>query len=335
MKTTAVEISTTSIIKIILLLISLIFLWQIRFILLLLLTSYIFMAGFAQLADYLQKGGFSKTAAAVTAYLLSIFVIFVVVFLVIPPLTTQLKDFFTNLPDYFQRLNAVYKDIALPGILRQDLPTLFSNGVSGVAGNFFSIIVDTFNFLLNFLTVAIISFFLLLDRDKIKANLFRLFPSVPKDRVTRLAHKIESQLGGWLKGELILTLIVGLATYIGLFFLKVDYALPLAVIAGVLVAIPIIGPILASIPAVIITFTFSPIAAIGVVLLYILIQQIETSFLVPKIMKEVNSINPILIIVSILVGANFFGILGVVLSVPIAVIVQVIILDLIENPLKN
>lgn len=335
MKSANVEISTSTIVKALLLVILVIFLWQIRFIVLLLLTAYIFMTGFAQLADFLRARGLNKIVSAIMAYLLLIIVIFVVVFLVVPPVIAQLRDFVVNTPDYLVKLNSTYSKYSLPIISNQDLSKLLASRLDSFLSNFVSIIVNTLNFFLNFLTVAVISFYLLLERDKFKDNLFRLFPRLPKDRVTRLANRVESQLGSWLKGQLLLMVIVGVATYIGLVLLKVDYALPLAIIAGILEAVPIIGPILSSIPAVIITFTVSPVAALGVGLLYILIQQLENNVLVPQIMKQAVAINPILTILAILVGAELFGIVGVVLSVPIAAVIQVVLTEFIDHPLNS
>lgn len=331
MKTAVVEISLKSVIKIIILLIGLFFVWKIRFILVSLFFSYILMIGFAQLADYLQAKGFSKSLAVTFSYSIMIFIIAILIFFIVPPLILQLSSFIEKLPVYMARLDFLFSSNSVSIIKIEDITNLVSKELGVIISTSFNLIFNTFNALLGFLTVAVLSFYLLIEREAIKSNLFRLFPNLPKERVTNLAHKIEKQVGSWLKGQLLLMIIIFIVTYIGLTLLRVEYALPLALLAGLLEAVPIIGPILSAIPAVLITFTISPLAALGVVVLYILIQQLENNFLVPKVMQGAIGINPLTTLLALLIGANLFGILGAVLAVPLAAIIQVIIFDVIEH----
>lgn len=331
MKTAKVEISLKSVIKVILLLLALVFLWRIRFILIAVFSAFVLMIGFAQLADWFTAKGLGKRVSAVLSYLILILILASILFLIIPPLVIQLKGFVEQFPRYVAELNQIYSANSLPGVKTEDLTAILSKQLDGILTSSVNLIFDTVNVVLNFLTVAVLSFYMLIERDRIKNNLFRLFPNLPKERVTKLAHKIEKQVGGWLKGELILMFVIFLVTYVGLTLLRVEYALPLALLAGLLEAVPIIGPILSAVPAVIVTFTVSPLMALGVIVLYILIQQIENNFLVPKVMQGVIGINPLLTILALLIGANFFGVVGAILSVPLAAILQVIIYDSIEN----
>lgn len=331
MKSVKVEISLKSVIKIIALLIALVFVWKVRFILIAIFSAYILMIGFAQLADWFMAKGFNKTLAAVFSYLILILFLAVVLFLIIPPLVFQIKGFVEQFPKYVSELNYLYSVSDLPGVKTEDLTAILSNQIAGILTNSVNLIFNTVNVLLNFLTVAVLSFYMLIERERIKNNIFRLFPNLPKERVTSLAHKIEKQVGGWLKGELLLMFIIFVVTFVGLTLLRVEYALPLALLAGLLEAVPIIGPILSAVPAIIVTFAVSPVAALGVVVLYIFIQQLENNFLVPKIMQGVVGINPLLTILALLIGANFFGIIGAILAVPLAAIVQVVIYDLIAH----
>ncbi len=331
MKSVKVEISLKSVIKIIALLIALVFVWKIRFILIAIFSAYILMIGFAQLADWFIAKGLNKTLAAVFSYLILILFLAVVLFLIIPPLVFQIKGFVEQFPKYVSELNYLYSVSDLPGVKTEDLTAILSNQIAGILTNSVNLIFNTVNVLLNFLTVAVLSFYMLIERERIKNNIFRLFPNLPKERVTSLAHKIEKQVGGWLKGELLLMFIIFVVTFVGLTLLRVEYALPLALLAGLLEAVPVIGPILSAVPAIIVTFAVSPVAALGVIVLYIFIQQLENNFLVPKIMQGVVGINPLLTILALLIGANFFGIIGAILAVPLAAIVQVVIYDLLEH----
>ncbi len=326
-----VDISFHSVLKIVLLLLFLALAWKIRFIIISVLVSYILMTGFAQLADAFSQRGINKSVAAVLAYLLLIGIFAALIFLILPPLIIQLREFVFQLPRYVDQFYAFTNNNNLPGVSNESLANLVTSRIDAIVSNSIGFFFNTVNVVLSFFTIAVLSFYMLIERDRLKNNLFRLFPQLPQERVTKLAHKIEFQLGGWIKGELLLMFIIFLMTYLGLTLLKVEFALPLAILAGLLEAIPVIGPVISAIPAVVVTFTVSPILALGVVVLYILVQQIENNLLVPKIMQGVIGINPLLTILAILIGANLFGVVGAIISVPVAAIIQVIILDLTEH----
>ncbi len=326
-----VEISFRSVLKIVGFLLLLVLAWKIRFILISILVSYILMTGFAQLSDALHKRGVNKSIASIISYLILIGFFGILIFLILPPLVAQMRNFIYQMPRFIDEINGFSVRNNLPIISSESVAKLISARIDSIISNSVSFFFNAINVILSFFTVAVLSFYMLIERDQIKNNVFRLFPQLPKERVTNLAHKVEYQLGGWLKGELLLMFIIFVMTFVGLTLLKVEYALPLAVLAGLLEAVPVIGPILSAIPAVIITFTISPIVALGVVVLYVLIQQIENNLLVPKIMQGVIGINPLLTIVAILVGANLFGVVGAMLSVPVAAIIQLIIVDLVDH----
>ncbi|HEY4694664.1 MAG TPA: AI-2E family transporter [Candidatus Nanoarchaeia archaeon] len=327
MKPTQVEISPRSVVVTIVIIITFILAWKLRFIVISLLTAFILMTGFALLADFLHSRGLGKTTSAVLAYILSISVLGITIFFIFPPLIVQVREFVNNLPEYINRFTYLYVNNQIPGIDNRDIASILTSRIDSILGNALSFLVSTVNVIVNFITIAVISFYMLLERDRIKNNLFRLFPNLPKDQVTNLAHKVERQLGNWLKGEVMLMIIIGVATYVGLRLLGVEYALPLAIIAGLLEAIPVVGPILSAVPALLITVTISPISAIGVGLLYILIQQLENNIVVPKVMQNATGLDPLLTIVSILIGANLFGLAGAIVAVPTAAIVQVLIAE--------
>ena len=138
-------------------------------------------------------------------------------------------------------------------------------------------------------------------------------------------------MGEWLRGQLILGLIVGIAVYLGLLFLGVNYALLLALMAGVLEVVPYVGPIISVIPALIIGFAQSPVIGFGVVILYLIVQQLENHLLVPKVMQKVTGLNPIISILALLVGIKAGGIVGAIFSIPLAMMGVVILEDLFRD----
>ncbi len=143
--------------------------------------------------------------------------------------------------------------------------------------------------------------------------------------------KMSKKMGEWLRGQLILGLIVALAVYVGLTFLGVKYALVLALMAGVLEVIPYVGPIISLVPALFIGFAQSPVIGVLVVVLYVVIQQVENHILVPKVMQKVTGLNPIISILALLVGLKAGGLAGAILAIPLAMMGVVILEDLFRD----
>jgi predicted PurR-regulated permease PerM len=122
--------------------------------------------------------------------------------------------------------------------------------------------------------------------------------------------------------------IIGLTTYIGLTILGIEYALPLAVIAGLLELVPTIGPIISSVPAILIALVQSPVLAIAVAALYLLIQQAENNIIVPKVMERAVGVLPLVTILALLIGGTLFGVVGAVIAVPTVAMIQVVVEEL-------
>lgn len=332
MKPTIVAIDTRSIIRVLFVILILLLAWKIRFIILSLIAAFIFMSGAAILADWLHARGLNKSLAAVVTYLFLIVLLALTFFLVIPPLIKEIQKFIEKIPEYANTLNLQYSNSQLPVISNEELTNVLTTNLNSVLGNVLNFLISTVNGLLTFFTIAILSFYLLLERDRVKSNLFRFFPHLPKERVTHIADKVEKKIGAWLRGELILMLIVGSLTFLGLTLLKIEYALPLAIIAGLLEAVPVIGPVISSIPAIFVTLVSAdPIAAVGVAALYIIIQQLENNILVPKVMEGTVGLSPLVTILALLVGASLFGIVGAILAVPVATMIAAIVEDFIEH----
>ena len=143
--------------------------------------------------------------------------------------------------------------------------------------------------------------------------------------------RMQEKLGAWLRGQIILMIVVGVLTYIGLLILGVKYALVLAIFAGIAEIVPYAGPIIAAVPAIGIGLTMSPFKGMIVALLYFGIQQIENAVLTPKIMQKSVGLNPVVSLFALMVGFKFAGLVGALLAIPVATIVAVFLRDLIGH----
>jgi predicted PurR-regulated permease PerM len=179
--------------------------------------------------------------------------------------------------------------------------------------------------LVGFLIVPVWVFYVVKDRPTITDGLAGSLPPLWRTDVLAVAGIVQAVLGKWVRGQLVLSSVVGLATLVGLVALGVfvdpvftRFAVILAVIAGVLELLPIIGPIISAIPAIILAATVSPIAVIAVFVLYLAIQQVENTFLVPKIQGDAVELHPAAVLFVLVLGGAVYGLLGAILAVPIA-----------------
>lgn len=175
------------------------------------------------------------------------------------------------------------------------------------------------------LLAIVISIYWLTARVTALRALLRITPRPHQQAIYKLWIETEDLLGGYFRGQLILVLIIGLASFVGLIMLRVPNALPLAVISGLLEFVPFVGPFLAVIPAILMGLTVSPLTAVLIGLWYLVVQQLEGSYLVPKIMSRSMSLHPLIVLLAIYAGFQLDGIVGALLAVPIVGVIQVLI----------
>ncbi len=205
-------------------------------------------------------------------------------------------------------------------------PNVVGSYLNSVPSNLLKIAAGAFSNILDILALFFLSYYLVLERPNLHKYLLRFFENHnAEERAEGLVLAIEHQVGGWVRGELLLMAVIGVMTYFGLVLLGVPYALPLAVIAGLLELVPNLGPTMAAIPAIIIGLTISPVVALGTLIMAVIIQQLENNFIVPKIMQSATGTQPLITILVLLVGFTLGGIPGAVLGMPIYLTIQTII----------
>lgn len=302
-------------------LLGLYFLFLIREILVLIFLAFIMMVALKPVSKKIHTTfKFPLGLSIFLSYILFIVVIVGFLAILIPPLAIQLSGLvkFIDIP-FFQEKILEFK------FSLTELSEL-AGKVGTSVGAIFSIIGTTFSSIFTFFTLLVLSYFLLIERQDFPKKLSWFTRSeAEKQRFKVLIDSIEEQLGGWVRGELILMFLVGLCTFIGLTLLGVPYALPLAILAGMLEILPNIGPTIAAIPAIVITLVSNgPIMAGAVLILNILVQQLENNFFVPKVMKAAANVSPLASIISILVGLKLGGFVGALLAVPMYIVVRTV-----------
>lgn len=299
----------------------LIFLWlvlQIRDILIMLFISFIFMSALKPLVESLERLKIPRLFAILFVYL-SLFGFFVIFLIfVFPPLIAQTSTLGGYLPKYV--------GIALP-FLNLHLQTIMDQ-LAPLGENILRMTFSFFSNIFAVVTIFVFTFYFLLGRAHLRKFLVDFVGKEGEQKIIEIVRKIESQLGYWLRAQLTLCLIVGTASFLGLSLLRVNFALPLALLAGVLEIVPNLGPIISAVPAVLIATLTSPILGLAVIALYFIIQQLENTFIVPQVMKKTVGLPPLVTFLSLLIGVRIAGLAGAVLSVPTALTLQTLFSEL-------
>ena len=275
------------------------------------------MAILNPLVSRLSKWRIPRGISAFLAYLVVIGAIVGIFAGLIPPLVSQTASFATNLPKYLANLG-------VNRFLSNEIIGQLLSQLGGVPGQLVKFGVSLFSNILDVVAVLIFAFYLLLVREKLDDQLGFFFGEEKKHQVGRFIDILEARLGGWARGELFLMIIIGAATYLGLILLGIPFALPLALLAGLFEMIPYLGPIVAAIPAVVIGLSISPLMGLAAAGLAFLIQQLENYLLVPKVMEKSVGVSPIITLIALAIGFKLAGVIGVVISVPAVITLQVI-----------
>jgi predicted PurR-regulated permease PerM len=317
MRPQKIEISQKTIVFTVGFLLFLWFLYQIRSIIVLLFISFILMTAVHPLVKLARKVKIPVLAVMLIVYIGIIALLSTVVASLAPAVVSQTRGLSQALPTYLHSLEDVLNtqfDPSLVGSYLNSIPTNILKLAAGAASN-----------ILNILAVFFIGYYLVVERPHLHRYLMRFFPERDAEaRAESLIHAVEHRVGGWVTGELTLMLVIGLMTYVGLILLGIPYALPLAILAGLLEAVPNIGPTISAIPAILIGLTISPLVAIGAFAMSILIQQLENNLIVPKIMQSATGTKPLVTILVLLIGVTLGGVVGAILAMPIFLAIQTV-----------
>jgi predicted PurR-regulated permease PerM len=271
--------------------------------------------------------------AILEVYLLLLVVLTATTILVLPPLIEQARAFWMAIPEllhggqrWLMDRGVLNRELSLPEAVQQATSAGGgSDAVSTVVGALWGFVGGVFGIV----TILILAFYLLLDSRALFRRFVSLFPAAERERVKDASHRIAGKVSAWLAGQLLLAVLIGTTAGFALWILGVPYFYVLALIAGLGEMIPVVGPILSAIPAVGVALTVSPATALFVGIFFLVQQQIENHVLVPKIMERQVGVSAGIVIIALLVGGSLLGIVGAILAVPTAAILQVVFQELV------
>lgn len=280
----------------------------------------------------LTAKGMSRGAAVGLCYLVILGSVSFASVAIIPPLVTQFGEFLGDFPRHFAAardlwfdLQRRYTSMEVPQWLqdavlaqRESLAAQAADWSKRLAGGVVLAGGQAFTVVLNLFLSLTLAFFALRDLPVIKSEVLALGGSKRRDDLLEVFERVTLVVEGWLKGQSIIAMIVGVLTWLGLQLLGVPYALIIGLIAGITNLIPYLGPLVAGTIAAISAAFVSPMLVVYTIIYIAILQQLESMFLQPRVMSDQVNLHPVLVVFSLLVGASVGGLFGMLLAVPVA-----------------
>jgi predicted PurR-regulated permease PerM len=280
--------------------------------------------------DRLTRHRVPRWLAILTIYILIIGSLVGVGMLVVPPLSAQMRQLWQEAPELLHRSQQWLID---RGIISHELTMREAVERAPVGGGdavstVFEALWGLFGGIAGLVTILILAFYFLVDAETLVTTFVRLFPRGKRRRVDDACRRVTTKVSAWLGGQLLLAGIIGGTAALGLWLMGVPYFYVLALIAGIGEMIPIVGPLLAAIPAIGVALSVSPGLALGVLVFFVAQQQFENHVLVPKVMERQVGVSAVVVVVALLIGGSLLGIVGAILAVPTAAILHVLVQEL-------
>ena len=314
---------------------------QIQFVLVLILLSLVFATVIQTPVDALDRRHVPRPLAILLVYAAIIGGLTVLFLALSPAIRPQAVAFREQAPQSLQELRAAWQGsgnahLSGPGqqLLARGIDFIQNPdrnpGVSVPQGAALGVLTGVGGGIIGIVTVLIISFYYLMEKQWIRRLLLLTISPESRIRVSRIWDEVEQKVGGWLRGQLTLCLVIGLTATIGYAIMDVRFWPLLGLWAGLTEIVPILGPWLGGIPAVIIALTQGWEKAALVIGFVIVLQLMENAILVPRVMRGAVGLTPLTVFIAILAGTAFAGIAGALLAIPVAAVIQVLLTDYTE-----
>ena len=322
MNNSKIEISWKTIVFTIFFLLFLKFVWIMRDLFFSLFIAFILMSSLKPYVVFLVRKGTPRLLAVSAVFATFLILFFFLLFIVLPPLIYESALLVRALPDIIESISPQVMTLL-------NLESLFQY-IPNVANQFFEIIKGIFSNALFLISTLFFGFYFLLEENIARKLLHRFLTPAQSQQTLLILDRAEKRLNGWFWGEIALMTVVGVITFIGLNLIGIKYSLALAVVAGLLEAIPNFGPVFSAVPAALIGFSHSPLLGLTVIALYFIVQQVENNLLVPIVMSKAVGLNPIVTLIALIIGGKIGGVLGLLLSIPVTVFIETILLEVVK-----
>ncbi len=314
-----INITSASILKVVLWLVFFAVLFLIKDIILVVLAAIVIASAIEPATNWCRAHRIGRLPAVIGIYFIMAFLLALFFIFFVPSVLTETLSYLNNLPESIN-LNDLWSPLPdLNTFSIRDFIATSQDAISGTGTGAFKTASVIFGGALSFILMIVLSFYLAVQEDGVGNFLKIVSPLKYHENIINLWKRSQKKIGYWMQGQLLLGLIVGILVYLGLTIFGIKHALLLAVIAAVFELIPIFGPILAAVPAIL-----TALADVGgtqaflVAALYLIIQQFENHLLYPLVVRKIVGISPMVVILALVIGAKLAGFLGAILAVPIA-----------------
>lgn len=322
------------------LIILLIFFYKIGSIVLLFYVAFVLASAIDPLISWISRK-IPRDAAIFLVFILGLIILLMIFVPLLSIMTLQAAQFIKHLPEYWDRLELLLKKWTIASKAINLLPS--PNQLFATLSSYNKLIInrsitftkDILSGLGLILTIAIIVYYMLQDKQNLKEGFLEFFPDNIKSKAENISVTISRKVGGYVTGQLIAMIITGILTILGLYIIGINYALLLGIIAGLLDIIPFIGPLIAIILAILVALAQSPTLVIWILIIYAVIQWIGNAFIRPSIFSKVLNLYPLIILFSLLAAGKLLGIIGVVIAPAIAATISVLIQEIYVKQIKS
>lgn len=328
-----VTISTSTILKVVVFVLALAFIYAVRDIIALFFMALMFASIISPLGTWFEAHKMNRGLGVVLVYIIILSLAAFLAVSLVPAIISEAAELITNADSIWARaigwLGPFGEYVESHGITANITGLLGAafNGAGPAAGRLVATVRSVFGGAFSAIIVFVVTFYLVVSEDSLRRLFRTVAPEAYQPYLVDLFSRIERALGSWARAQLILSVIIASAVYAMLTILGVKYALVLALLAGLAEIIPYVGPISAAVPAVLIALTESPLRGLLTAIGFYVIQQIENHIIVPKVMQKVTGLHPVVSIFSLLIGLKIAGPLGALLAIPVATALSVVIAD--------
>ena len=344
-----IHISVSSLIKVIFVCFLFFLIFLLKNLVLVLFMSIVIASAIEPVTTHLIKWKVPRLVAVILIYLFLVLCFVSIVYFLLIPLLSESGEFLNNFSNYFN-IKTISQTIAGNDFLSsQPIVESLKNSASlenwigeinsfiaKLSSNTFNTIISIFGGIVNFFLMIILSFYLSVEEDGVGKFLKIVSPLKHERYILNLWKRSQKKIGAWMQGQLILAIIIGMLVYLGLLLMSMPNALLLATLAAAFEIIPLFGPILASIPAIAIAATNGGFSLVLIVIgLYVIVHQFENQLIYPLVVKKIVGVSPAISIIALVAGSQLGGLLGAILSVPIATIIIEFIEDIERDKIEK
>jgi len=324
------------------------FAYQVRYKLVRIITPFLLAIVIAYILNptvmRMERKGISRGVSILLMYLgvFALLAAFSVFF--IPNLISNTKDLMTTLPEIINEYQTIFNNFVsyiqssrwsedIKSVLFREIENnaaAAQNYITEILSRSLTTLIGAVSFISDLFLAMIIAYYFIKDKEFFKSGFLSLVPKKWRNGLIRTGREVNLILANFIQGQLLTALIIGLLETIGLTIIGVKYSFVLGIIGGIANIIPYFGPIIGAIPAVALALIQSPVKALWTALVFIIVQQLDNSFISPKIIEGRLGLHPVTTILAVLVGSQFLGILGMLISVPVAAVLKVLVKRAIE-----